>query len=213
MNTLTKTVYTEGRRTNLKSGKTRWDTLEAKLQKALTENRYRHTLGVTYTACALAMVYGEDLDAARTAGLLHDCAKCIPNSEKISICKKKQLDVTEFELDHPVLLHAKLGVFVAQNEYGITDTGILDAIRWHTTGKPDMTLLEKIVFISDYIEPNRTKQPHLAEIRKTAFADIDLCLYMILKDTVEYLSENPKSMDTMTTSAYEYYKNVIESRG
>ena len=183
-----------------------------KLKKELDAQRYEHTLGVARTAKEMAKHFGEDEGKAELAGLLHDCAKCIPNSDKISICKKKQLDVTEFELEHPVLLHAKLGAFVAKNEYGITDTSILDSIRWHTTGKPGMTLLEKIVFISDYIEPNRTKQPHLAEIRKTAFTDIDLCLYMILKDTVEYLSENPKSMDTMTTSAYEYYKNVIESR-
>ena len=189
-----------------------WGVIEAKLQKALTENRYRHTLGVTYTACSMAMVYGADLTQARMAGLLHDCAKCIPNSEKISICKKKNLDVTDFELEHPVLLHAKLGVYVARNQYGVLDDAVLDAIRWHTTGKPEMTLLEKIIFIADYIEPNRTKQPHLPEIRKAAFTDIDKCLYLILKDTVEYLSENPKSTDTMTNRAYEYYRGVMENR-
>jgi predicted HD superfamily hydrolase involved in NAD metabolism len=192
--------------------KTIWAEIEEKLKKELTENRYRHTMGVTYTACALAMVHGANLSQARMGGLLHDCAKCIPNSEKIEICKKKKIPVSEFEIEHPVLLHAKLGAYLAKKEYGCDDKAVLDAITWHTTGRPAMTLLEKIVFVSDYIEPNREKQPNLAEIRKLAFTDIDQCMYLILRDTVDYLSENPKSMDHTTLSAYSYYKKLIRAR-
>ena len=192
--------------------KTIWAEIEEKLKKELTENRYRHTMGVTYTACALAMVHGANLSQARMGGLLHDCAKCIPNSEKIEICKKKKVPVSEFEIEHPVLLHAKLGAYLAKKEYGCDDQAVLDAITWHTTGRPAMTLLEKIVFVSDYIEPNREKQPNLAEIRKLAFTDIDQCMYLILRDTVDYLSENPKSMDHTTLSAYSYYKKLIRAR-
>lgn len=183
-----------------------WEFIENRLKKDLTDNRYRHTLGVTYTATALAMCYGADIQKARLAGLLHDCAKCIPNAEKISICKKEKIKVTDFELEHPVLLHAKLGAFVARTKYKVKDEDVLNAIIWHTTGKPEMTLLEKIVFIADYIEPNRDKAPHLDEIRRLAFSDLDLCVYEIMKDTIEYLQKNPKSMDTMTLSAYNYYK-------
>ncbi|MEE8835519.1 MAG: bis(5'-nucleosyl)-tetraphosphatase (symmetrical) YqeK [Eubacteriales bacterium] len=189
-----------------------WDEIESKLRDALTVSRYRHTMGVTYTSCALAMAHGADLRKARLAGLLHDCAKCIPNSEKIDICKKKNLPVTQFELEHPVLLHAKLGVYIAQKQYGVSDEEILSAIRWHTTGKPEMTTLEKIVFISDYIEPNRDKQPRLGEIRAEAFRDLDECMYMILRDTIDYLSENPKSMDTTTLSACDYYTELHNRR-
>ncbi|MEE8885628.1 MAG: bis(5'-nucleosyl)-tetraphosphatase (symmetrical) YqeK [Eubacteriales bacterium] len=185
-----------------------WQPIEERLKHDLTDNRYRHTMGVTYTACAMAMVYGADLHQARLAGLLHDCAKCIPNSEKIEICRKKKVPVTDFELEHPVLLHAKLGAYMAKKEYGVEDQEVLDAITWHTTGKPDMTLLEKIVFIADYIEPNRDKQPHLAEVRKEAFTDIDECMYMILNDTVEYLEGNPKTMDKTTLSACSYYTDL-----
>jgi predicted HD superfamily hydrolase involved in NAD metabolism len=192
--------------------KTIWAEIEEKLKKELTENRYRHTMGVTYTACALAIVHGANLSQARMGGLLHDCAKCIPNSEKIEICKKKKIPVSEFEIEHPVLLHAKLGAYLAKKEYGCDDQAVLDAITWHTTGRPAMTLLEKIVFVSDYIEPNREKQPNLAEIRKLAFTDIDQCMYLILRDTVDYLSENPKSMDHTTLSAYSYYKKLIRAR-
>ncbi|MGN0364248.1 MAG: bis(5'-nucleosyl)-tetraphosphatase (symmetrical) YqeK [Bilifractor sp.] len=190
--------------------KTEWNVIEMKLRKELTESRYRHTLGVTYTACALAMRYDADLTKARLGGLLHDCAKCIPNAEKVEICKKKNIPVTKFEMEHPVLLHAKLGAYIARKDYGCEDQEVLDAITWHTTGKPDMTLLEKIVFISDYIEPNRDKAPHLPAIRRAAFYDINECMYMILKDTVEYLSENPKSMDETTISAFQYYQKLTK---
>lgn len=191
-----------------KEKKTDFEGIENKLQKELTASRYRHTLGVTYTACALAMAHGEDIGRARLAGLLHDCAKCISNSEKVRMCRNNNIEVTEFEIDHPVLLHAKLGAYLARKKYNVTDEEILSAIKWHTTGCPKMTLLEKIVFISDYIEPNRDKAPNLKEIRETAFEDIDQAMYMILRDTVAYLSENPKSMDRTTLGAYEYYRNL-----
>jgi predicted HD superfamily hydrolase involved in NAD metabolism len=99
--------------------KTIWAEIEEKLKKELTENRYRHTMGVTYTACALAMVHGANLSQARMGGLLHDCAKCIPNSEKIEICKKKKIPVSEFEIEHPVLLHAKLGAYLAKKSTAV----------------------------------------------------------------------------------------------
>ena len=193
---------------SIKDKKIDWEVIEGKLQKDLTANRYRHTLGVTYTACALAMVHGEDINRARLAGLLHDCAKCIPNAEKVRMCKNDHIDATEFEIEHPVLLHAKLGAHLAKKKYNVTDVEILSAIRWHTTGCPRMSLLEKIVFISDYIEPNRDKAPNLASIRQMAFEDIDQAMYMILRDTVAYLSANPKAMDQTTLGAYEYYKNL-----
>ena len=189
-----------------------WSSIEAKLQKALTENRYRHTMGVTYTACALAMVHGADLNQARLAGLLHDCAKCISNKEKIEMCRKQKLDVTRFELDHPVLLHAKLGEYLAKKKYNVTDEAVLSAIRWHTTGKPAMTDLEKIIYIADFIEPNRDKAPNLTGLRKAAFEDLDNCMYLILRDSVEYLSSKPDAMDETTLKAYDYYRGLMEQR-
>lgn len=186
---------------------TDWASLENKLAASLNEDRFRHTLGVTYTACALAMRYGADTEKARMAGLLHDCAKCIPNKKKIELCRKKKIRVTEFEIEHPVLLHAKLGTYVAETDYGIHDPEVLSAIEWHTTGRPSMTLLEKIIFTADYIEPNRDKAPRLNDIRREAFTDLNRCLEMILGDTVTYLSRNPKSMDPMTLEAWKYYRS------
>ena len=131
--------------------------MQKKLAKYLDEDRYAHTLGVMYTCAALAMVHDCDLIVAQTAGLLHDCAKCIPNKKKLKMCSQHNIPVSEFEQTHPFLLHAKLGAYVARAKYDVTDEEILSAITWHTTGKPEMTLLEKIVYIADYIEPNAIK--------------------------------------------------------
>lgn len=187
-----------------------YEKAEKRLRKELDAGRFRHTMGVTYTAACLAMVHGCELEKARIAGLLHDCAKCIPNPKKLSMCAKAGIVVTDFERKNPFLLHAKLGAYVAEEVYKVKDPDILSAISWHTTGKPRMTQLEQIIYVADYIEPNRYKAPNLADIRKLAFEDLDLCMYRILRDTVEYLKENPKSMDLTTEAAYRYYKRLIE---
>lgn len=179
---------------------------QKKLKREMDEGRYQHTLGVMYTAAALAMRYEYDIQKAQIAGLLHDCAKCIPNGKKLKLCEKYRIPVTEVENRNPFLLHAKLGSFLASHEYDVQDEEILSAILYHTTGKPDMSLLDKIVYIADYIEPRRNKAPNLTEVRKLAFLDLDAALYKILSDTLSYLDEGTGEVDEMTIKAYEYYK-------
>ena len=178
--------------------------MQKKLAKYLDEDRYEHTLGVMFTCAALAMVHDCDLITAQTAGLLHDCAKCIPNKKKLKMCSQHHIPVSEFEQEHPFLLHAKLGAYVAKAKYDVTDENILSAITWHTTGKPEMTLLEKIVYIADYIEPNRKIIPGLQEL--------DECMYKILADTLAYLEENPKDIDNATKDAFLYYRDLHMKR-
>lgn len=182
--------------------------MKRKLGKYLDEDRYEHTMGVMYTCAALAMVHGADIKDAEVAGLLHDCAKCIPSKKKLKMCAEHKIQVTDFEKEHSFLLHAKLGAYIAREKYDIRDEGILSAITFHTTGKPAMTTLEKIVYIADYIEPMRNKAPNLEHIRKLAFRDLDECMYEILHDTLEYLEENPKDIDVTTKDAFNYYKDV-----
>lgn len=179
---------------------------EKKLKKYLDEDRLWHTLGVMHTAASLAMLYDEDIEKAQIAGLLHDCAKCIPTKKKLKLCKENHIPVSDFEKKHPFLLHAKVGAYIAREKYGVKDQDILQAIVWHTTGTDDMTKLEKIIYIADYIEPARNKAPRLGEIRKLAFQDLDLCMYEILHDTLNYLDENPDDVDQATVRAYEFYK-------
>ena len=142
--------------------------IEKQLKKELDKERFTHTMGVMYTAAALAMAHGADMDQALYAGLLHDCAKCIPNEEKLSLCEKYQISISDAERKSPSLLHAKLGAYFAKSIYGIEDEEILHAIKVHTTGEPGMNLLDKIIYIADYIEPNRDQAPNLTAIRKLA---------------------------------------------
>ena len=179
--------------------------LKKDLKKEMDDSRFEHTLGVMYTCGALAMRYGCDLDKAMLAGLMHDCAKCMPTAKKLKMAEKHHLEITELERKNPFMLHAKLGAFLARKKYDIEDEEILNAIRWHTTGRPEMTLLDKIVYIADYIEPKRDKAPHLPMIRQKAFVDLDEALVMILRDTLGYLGDSPEHVDSMTKKTYDYY--------
>lgn len=176
-----------------------------KLNQKLNEKRFIHSIGVEYTAASLAFVYGEDIERARTAGLLHDYAKCIPTEEKLRKAKKYGLPISRSEKLNPDLLHGKLGAYYAKTKFGIKDKEILSAITYHTTGHPDMCLLDKIIFVADYIEPNRRMIRDLPEIRKEAFQDIDKCIIHILKNTLEYLNEKTDIIDEMTQQTYDFY--------
>jgi len=182
------------------------DLMKRIVKEQLDQTRYEHTMGVMYTAASMAMCHGADLEKSIVAGLLHDCAKCIPSKEKIQMCDENEIRISEAESKNPGLLHAKLGAFLARTEYDVADTEILNAITYHTTGRPEMTLLDKIVYIADYIEPNRKEAPHLDKIRKLAFEDIDACLYAILEDSLAYLQTKNEVIDPMTEQTYLYYK-------
>lgn len=183
-----------------------FSTIKKKLKKELDKERYEHTKGVMYTACCLAMANEYNIDKAMLAGLLHDCAKCIPNDEKIKICNDNNILINDAELSNPGLLHAKVGSYIAETKYNITDPDILHAIKVHTTGCPEMNILDKILYIADYIEPRRDIAPRLDYIRKIAFEDLDTCIAEILYDSLHYLSGQNKSIDPMTQNTYEYYK-------
>jgi len=175
------------------------------LEKELDGKRYEHTLGVAYTAAALAMRYDVEVEAAMVAGLLHDCAKCLSDEKKISICEKHNINISEVERRNPSLLHAKVGSFLAMENYHVEDIDILNAILNHTTGRPGMSALEKIIFIADYMEPGRKNAPNLEMIRKLAFLDLDKALIKILEDTLEYLKESKQEVDLMTQKTYDFY--------
>jgi len=179
------------------------------MEETLSGKRFQHTLGVAYTAAAMAMKYGVDMKKALVAGLLHDCAKCMSDEKLLKLSEKENIEVTDVERRNPYLLHAKVGAMLANKEYDIDDEEILNAITYHTTGRPDMTDLEKIVFVADYMEPGRDKAPNLEKVRKLAFEDLDEAVRKILKDTLKYLEEEKGSdfeIDPMTAMTYEYYK-------
>ena len=186
------------------------DKIQDKLEKILPKKRYIHTLGVEYTAACLAMRYGCDIKQAETAALLHDCAKYLPDNQILLKCRNYNVNISGIEERNPYLLHGKLGAIYASEKYNVHDTGILDAIRNHTTGKPGMTLLEKIVFTADYMEAGRKPIPGLDLVRRQSFVDLDETVYLILKHTLKYLENEKtgKEIDPATKTAYDYYKNL-----
>ena len=181
------------------------------LEQELNYKRFVHTLAVAGTASSLAMCYGMSVEKAELAGLLHDCAKCIDVRKMQKLCEKAGLEISPFEAGSGSLLHSKAGSVLAAEKYGCTDPDILNAIRYHTTGRPGMSLLEKIIFVADYIEPGRYTAKNLPEIRKTAFEDIDEALLKILYDTLVYLNSTGNTVDPMPQQTYDYYRqNMAE---
>ena len=186
--------------------------IKKELMKQLDEKRYEHTIGVADTAACLAMRYDIDMQKAYTAGLLHDCAKNFDSKKRNRLCEKYRIELTEYELKNPALIHAKLGAKVAEVKYGIDDPEIIDAIRFHTTGKKEMSVLEKIIYAADFIEPNRKMLPVLPEIRSVIFTDLDEAVYLILNGTVAHLEDKEQCIDPSSLEAFQYYKEIHFSK-
>ena len=171
--------------------------------------RYEHSLSVSFTCMNLAMRYGYDIDKAELAGLMHDCGKRFTDEIILKKCISHKILVTDAEQKALPVLHAKYGAWLAENKYGIEDPEIISAIACHTTGKADMSVLDKIVYIADYIEPRRYKADNLPQMRKLAYEDLDKTMYEILKSTLEYLAKKGAVADPMTATAYEYFRQLV----
>ena len=182
--------------------------LREKLKRKLNKSRYEHSLSVSYTCVCLAMRYEYPLDKAELAGLMHDCAKCYEDEEIIRRCEKHNIAITEEEKMAPAVLHAKYGAWLACDRYHVTEPEILSAIACHTTGKPEMGTLDKILYMADYIEVRRDKAENLPQMRKLAFEDLDEALYQILKGTLAYLERRGCFVDPATRETFEYYDSL-----
>ncbi|MCR4611703.1 MAG: nicotinate-nucleotide adenylyltransferase [Lachnospiraceae bacterium] len=182
------------------------------LKTILKPSRYDHTLGVMHTAINLGMRYDVPIEMCRYGGLLHDAAKSYSKEELIEFCEKHKLDISESEYKAPHLLHGKVGAYIAKNKYNVTDERILNAIINHTTGRPNMSLLEQIIFVADYIEPRRHKANRLNEIRAMSYYNLDIATAMILKDTIGYLKDINAFIDEKTINTYDYFNKIINKK-
>ena len=177
--------------------------IERDLLNKLGEKRLIHIKSVVKTALGLAKNYGLDLEKVEVAALLHDCAK---HRDKNILLKKASdfgiiLDVVMMHNEE--LIHAQLGAEIARREYGISDEDILNAIRYHTTGRVNMTLLEKIIYIADYIEPLRTT-PRVETVREVAYENIDEAILMAMDSTISFLIKNRQLISPHTIEARNY---------
>ena len=185
-------------------------TFRKQLKHKLDPMRYEHSVSVSYTCIALAMRYDYDIRKAELAGLMHDCAKRYTDNELIAKCRKHDIALTDAELSAPAVIHAKYGAWMAEHKYGIHDEEILEAIRCHTTGKPDMGTLDKILYVADYMEPRRDKASNLAQMRHLAFLDLDQTVFQILESTLDYLTKKGSLIDPMTVQAYESIRSKVK---
>ena len=165
----------------------------------LKENRVRHVLGCAQTAQSLARHYGADETAALRAGLLHDVTKAIDGEDQLLLVDKYDIMISDFERNYPKVLHAKTGAAVAEHLFGESPE-VVSAIYWHTTGKPDMTLMEKIIYLADYIEPTRSFDG-VEDLRATAYKDLDLTLLHAFDMVLEELIREKKRLCDETPAA------------
>ncbi|HHV27508.1 bis(5'-nucleosyl)-tetraphosphatase (symmetrical) YqeK [Anaerosalibacter bizertensis] len=181
------------------------DWIHEKLKTEIGILRYNHSIGVMETSIKLAKYYGVNEKSAALAGLLHDCAK---SKDKIKLLK--MADEFGIILDNVMknnleLIHGPIGAEIAKRQYNIEDKKILSAIQYHTTGKEDMSILEKIIFIADYIEPNR-KFKGVEEARKLAFEDLDESLIYAMDNTIKFVINSGGLIHLDTVKARNYLK-------
>ena len=149
----------------------------------LKHKRIPHVLGTEQEAIRLAERYGADVEKARIAALLHDCTKKLEMEDQLALCRQYGIELDELEQRALKLLHAKTGAAIARDVFGV-DEEIYNAIWWHTTGHAGMTLLEKIIYLADYIEPSRVF-PGVEDLRKMCYEDLDKGLLMGLEMSIE----------------------------
>lgn len=188
--------------------------LQQEMARILKPKRYLHVLGVQFTCASLAMKYHANIEKAQIAGLIHDCAKHLSDEMQLEECIKYKIPVSEIETKVPALLHSKVGAYYAKSLYGIEDEDILNAIMYHTTGRPNMTLLEKILYVADYIEPSRPadKMRGLNEVRGMAFEDLDATIVKIASNTLDYVNSGMGEVDETSIDTLNYYRKLIEQR-
>ncbi|WP_446898720.1 bis(5'-nucleosyl)-tetraphosphatase (symmetrical) YqeK [Clostridium sp. LBM24168] len=176
-----------------------WD--EEQIDKYLKANlkvkRYEHSLGVSSTAVKLADLYGANVTKARIAGLIHDCAKCMSDNELIDIANKNKIIIDEVLKETPNLLHGSVASIIARDKMGIYDEDILSAVAYHTTGKENMSLMEKIIYVADYIEPMRDF-PGVDKIRKDAMENLDRALLGSFNNTIKHVIDKKQLLHLNT---------------
>ena len=181
--------------------------LRTEILPYLSSNRIAHVAGCESEAVLLAMQYGEDADAAAEAAIVHDITKKLSYEEHMALCEKYGIVCDRAQLDNEKLLHAVTGAALAKELFGVSDA-IYNAVRWHTTGKPDMTLLEKIIYLADYIEPTRDFEG-VEKLRELAYDDIDKALLLGLEMSLNEVRSYGIEPHRDTVEAYEWYRNEI----
>lgn len=191
------------------------------LSSMVDERRLRHSINVSNLAGRLAKLHGANVHKAELAGLVHDCAKCLSHEKMLDLCREYSYEPDEISIQSRALLHAPLGAYLAEDLFGITDIEVLNAIRWHTTGKKGMTLLQKVIRLADHIEPLRNYEG-VEEIRARAQVNLNEALLMAYDSSISHVikkgallhpafieARNDIILQENKTQIYEKRRNLI----
>lgn len=182
------------------------------LKGNLKEDRYQHTLGVVEAAEKLAIINNVDVDKAKLAALVHDCAKHMPKNDMYDFLYERNIQLDKIEKSSPQILHGKIGAIIAREKMGIMDEEILSAVEYHTTGKENMTTLEKVIYIADYIEKNRTYEG-VEQLREETFNNLDKGVIMGLSQTIKFVLDKNGLIHEKTIKARNYLIVEINEKG
>lgn len=182
-----------------------------KLFASLTAKRFAHTLAVAHTARQLARTHQMHMRRAEIAGLLHDCAKCLPLKEMQAICRLHQLTADEALIESSNLLHSVAGAYLAASEYGVQDPDVLHAIACHTTGQPQMTQLDMIVYLADKIEPTRADYPTLNKTRLLAQLSLEKAVLYSMEGTTKYVKKGGKALHPTTLETIQWLRSLPQT--
>ncbi len=178
----------------------------------VSSKRFAHIQGVVRDAGRLARFYGESENTARMAAALHDICKGLTDAETKKLCKTFGVKMDEYAKNFPEIMHGFLGAEVAAREFGVSDENLLNAIRYHTTGRPDMSLLEKIIFVSDLTESGRESYDLIDMVRRYAYTDFDLAVRTGLLLKTRFTAERGKTVHPLSIEALEFYENQTANR-
>ena len=184
--------------------------LREKVMPYLSEYRLAHSAGCESQAVLMAMHWGEDPDTAAMAGILHDITKDMPKDKQLILCEKYGIILDNYEIENPALLHARTGAEFARELFGISDE-IYEAIRWHTTGKPDMSTMEKIIYLADYSEPTRDFEG-IEVLRELCFENLDEAMALGLSMSLGEIRAKGAEPFGDTLEAYIWYTSEREER-
>lgn len=186
-----------------------FDEIDKWLKENLNNERYIHSLGTMECAQELAKMFNLDEEKAKTAGLLHDCAKCFSNEKLLNIIEEKIKNVEKSELLNYKTLHAPVSSYIAKEDFVVVDEEILSAIRWHTLGKVKMSDFEKIIFLADKIEPNTRPREYREEILQTLKQEngLNKALLKCFSETIKSLVKRKLAICHITIDVYNELLN------
>ena len=180
-----------------------------KLNLMLPQGRLNHSINVADCAVKLSEIYNVDPNKAYLAGLIHDCAKYLDKKERNDYVEKYEIYLDELEEESSALSHSVIGSYIAKYEFGVNDEDIINAIKYHTTGRENMSMLEKIIYIADLIEEGR-KFPIVDRLRELTYGqDLDRALLVSFDNTIKFVIDNNQLIHPRTVSARNYIMNDI----